>query len=440
MIDKRLGLGGFFGGIGLGIVVLTSPSMSGALRDFTKGILGIPSESSEQGRATEKQPVTANVAIEGTPATSPAVGPGADQDPIPAAVLAASAPRSSPQDLLAQEALALLSRPHSRRDELLALEILAQIRSQNAGYVASATELPSSMPPNSKTAGLNPQTTDRADESTSLASDSAQPTDMQNSGDNADSQALTQREAAGVIGAPLLAAFISLIPVVLVYGAILGQPPITRTRKYAAWASTTAVLAYMAILNDLCLGRFGDATIGKAVGFGLWAGIFTVSAYLFGKYREKSARYPQISPQDTPARELGATNPSPTGADEVITPDSALLLTQKCEMSGASKGSQIDREKAAMNNEQRRIIVIVLFAVATVLIFSFIRMGSAIDYHSSMMIIKLSDVDNPNSYLPYQSNTIAWGVVARMGVPGILLGIVLPMILVFAALFIKRGN
>ena len=45
MIDKRLGLGGFFGGIGLGIVVLTSPSMSGALRDFTKGILGIPSES-----------------------------------------------------------------------------------------------------------------------------------------------------------------------------------------------------------------------------------------------------------------------------------------------------------------------------------------------------------------------------------------------------------
>jgi hypothetical protein len=363
MVDKRLVLGGFLGGIGLGIATLASPSVSGALRDFTEGFLA-PPPSSEQGLATvsnsepypgvltEKQLVSANVATEGKPAASPTVGPGPDQDAVPTAPILQTQP--SIEELAEVQYRTVMERPHSLFEAQAVTEMLAQIRSQNA---ASATEpIPSSTPPNSNIAALNLQTTDRAGESTSPASDSAQPADMQNSGDNENFQAFTQREAVGAIEAPLLAAFISLIPVVLVYGAILGQPPMTMARKYAAWASTTAVLAYMAILNDLCLGRFGDDTVGKAIGFGLWAAIFTVSAYLIGKYLQKSS-HPQISSQDTPAREQGVTNRPHTGADEEITPDSALLLTQKWEMSEAARGSQIDRKAAAMNHEQRGIVL-----------------------------------------------------------------------------------
>ncbi len=42
MIDKKLVLGGFLGGIGLGTAMV-----SGGLRDFVEGFLGMPSKSSQ---------------------------------------------------------------------------------------------------------------------------------------------------------------------------------------------------------------------------------------------------------------------------------------------------------------------------------------------------------------------------------------------------------
>ncbi|AMK25083.1 MULTISPECIES: hypothetical protein [unclassified Sphingobium] len=84
--------------------------------------------------------------------------------------------------------------------------------------------------------------------------------------------------------------------------------------------------------------------------------------------------------------------------------------------------------------------MIALLAISVVLFLIFIRLGSALDYSRSMMILPLSEVPNPNAFLPFQKATYSWGIVARYGPLGVVLGLVVPITLSFTALFVKRAN
>jgi hypothetical protein len=56
------------------------------------------------------------------------------------------------------------------------------------------------------------------------------------------------------------------------------------------------------------------------------------------------------------------------------------------------------------------------------------------------MLLPLSEVLNPNAHLPFQKATYNWGVLARSGSLGVILGLIIPLALSFTAFFIKRAD
>lgn len=93
-----------------------------------------------------------------------------------------------------------------------------------------------------------------------------------------------------------------------------------------------------------------------------------------------------------------------------------------------------------MNKDQKHIIVMSVYALGVLLILIFIRVGSRLDYSQSMMLLPLSKVDNPYSYIIGQESTIPWGILARMGITGVIFGIIIPFALFVSATFMKKSQ
>jgi hypothetical protein len=211
---------------------------------------------------------------------------------------------------------------------------------------------------------------------------------------------------------------VSIIPAFIAYRLVAGPAPVSRARKYAAWASITAVAAYIKIIGDLVLGTFNGITVVQSVSMGVWAVIFMAVAYFIGHVCDKSS-------------ETGGARSAPSGLAQQpspLPPAEDLLVARFA-----------SRSQITMNHAQRRIAIIGLLSLAAILAVIFVRIGEVSDYKNAILVLRLSEIDNPNAGFPYQPLTIGWGLIARTGLAGIFCGIVLPLVLVFAALFVKQG-
>lgn len=93
-----------------------------------------------------------------------------------------------------------------------------------------------------------------------------------------------------------------------------------------------------------------------------------------------------------------------------------------------------------MNINQKSLLINFLYGLAILLCFIFIRLGSRLDYSNIFMIVPLSRVSNTNAYDIYGPSTLPWGLLARKGVLGVFMGVILPVILVAIATFIKKSD
>jgi hypothetical protein len=90
-----------------------------------------------------------------------------------------------------------------------------------------------------------------------------------------------------------------------------------------------------------------------------------------------------------------------------------------------------------MNSAQVDIIFSVLLIVAAALVFIFLRFGYVYEYADSFRLIVLYDRTTPVSPL-YVNNE--WGLLARMGISGVLFGVIIPILLCASAAFLAAGT
>lgn len=155
-----------------------------------------------------------------------------------------------------------------------------------------------------------------------------------------------------------------------------------------------------------------------------------VAAIVFGS-RLGASRDPEHSSLPGSSR----ARPKPGGLDQGSSASSNPTLPSN------PRPSQIATGRVAgtrMSDAQRRILCFSLAGLAVLLLALFIRIGSRLDYKGSMVIIELSRVDNPYSWHPSQSDTLAWGILVRMGEFGIVLGVLLPTLLLIIAAILRQ--
>ena len=241
---------------------------------------------------------------------------------------------------------------------------------------------------------------------------------------------LSQQDARRAIETAVAAAISAGVVAWLVFKAISSEVPVSRQRRHLAWASSTALPAYMYFFNDLFQGRLGAETVGPLVGLGLWPTFFVAGVLLYWSFKKRRDNRGEISPAR--AQRWDGVVADATSVNTLSTLELAQPVAQPTVTPSARSNN--------VNAEQRRLLVIALFVVSAVLFLVFIRLGSAVDYSRSMMILPISEVPNPNAFLPFQRPTYSWGVLARSGPLGVLLGLVMPIALSFTALFIKRAD
>jgi len=241
---------------------------------------------------------------------------------------------------------------------------------------------------------------------------------------------LSQQDAERAVGAALPAAIIAGLLGFLVFKAISSEGPVSRERKHLAWASLTAIPAYMRLLNDAVQGRLGEGSVGPLVGLGFWPVFFITGVLLYWSLKKRGRSRDGIARAinqggDKAALEAGSANAQSVSAPIKSVTQPALTPSAR---------------PVVVNSEQRKILVIALFAISAVLFLVFIRLGSAMDYSHSMMLLPISEVPNPSAFLRLERATYSWGILARSGPLGVVLGLVVPVTLIFTALFIRRAN
>jgi hypothetical protein len=89
-----------------------------------------------------------------------------------------------------------------------------------------------------------------------------------------------------------------------------------------------------------------------------------------------------------------------------------------------------------MNAEQKKVITYALYGLGAVLVFVFWRLGTQYDYSKSLLIWKLSQTSAPSYLLP----TASYGLRLRMGIVGVIFGLILPVVMVSAAAYISKSD
>jgi hypothetical protein len=82
-----------------------------------------------------------------------------------------------------------------------------------------------------------------------------------------------------------------------------------------------------------------------------------------------------------------------------------------------------------MNAAQRNIVIIALCALAAALVFVFWRTGEGMEYRHSLLVWQLHETP----WGPY-------GLRIRMGLVGVICGLILPVVLLAAAAFIWKSD
>jgi len=255
---------------------------------------------------------------------------------------------------------------------------------------------------------------------------SGDPTSAEPTPDSAvvdDGQSSDQARKAILIG--LISAVLSSLLAGLVYSLIAGSAPISRARKYAAVASISGIAVHMKLIGGFILGTFSDKAVASIIGLSIDAVIFVVLAYFIGRYKDKRA----ANATNALRNDIGVNSETRGTVSSTISDPAIAVQSQRKAL-----------DSVTMNDSQRKIVMIGLISIAAALAITFMRIGAVSDYRNAILILRLSEISNPNAGYPYQPLTVGWGLIARMGLAGVLCGIVLPMALGFAAFFIGQGT
>jgi heme/copper-type cytochrome/quinol oxidase subunit 2 len=90
-----------------------------------------------------------------------------------------------------------------------------------------------------------------------------------------------------------------------------------------------------------------------------------------------------------------------------------------------------------INKKQMDIIISSLIIVSVVLALVFLRLGYVYEYEASFRLIVLYDRTTP-AYPAYRDDE--WGLLARMGLLGVIFGVVTPVVLCAVAAFLAAGT
>lgn len=89
-----------------------------------------------------------------------------------------------------------------------------------------------------------------------------------------------------------------------------------------------------------------------------------------------------------------------------------------------------------MNNEQTKIVIYSLYGLSALLLLIFWRLGTQYDYSKSLLILKLGETSSPSYMLPDG----VYGVRLRLGIFGVICGVMLPLALAGTAAFISKSD
>jgi hypothetical protein len=117
------------------------------------------------------------------------------------------------------------------------------------------------------------------------------------------------------------------------------------------------------------------------------------------------------------------------------------LETDRAREFGKSLGSSAKIGPIAlqtrMNGRQIDIIISSLIILSVTMTMVFLRLGYVYEYADSFILIVLYDRTTP-AYPPYLNDE--WGLLARMGLLGVIFGVIMPILMCAIAAFLAAGT
>jgi hypothetical protein len=101
-----------------------------------------------------------------------------------------------------------------------------------------------------------------------------------------------------------------------------------------------------------------------------------------------------------------------------------------------TKVEPVDLE-TRINGKQIDVIILSLVVVSIILVLVFMRLGYVYEYVDSFRLVVLYSRTTP-LYPPYLDDE--WGLLARMGLYGVIFGVITPILLCAVAAFLAAGT